>query len=253
MDFWHDIEFALIVCKLVSAIVIRISFQYYSHEFAIMIIGISLTIFVWIQDHVETKSETVKDNEDEFVISEDSFAWLNKIIETVWNNYRELAEKNMRIYLWPYIKAELMDIPFRNLWKDVTLEQCYIGDQTPKIKKIETWSLNNDLFFSFELSYDSNAFFRIIFSTKHLQFPMTLENIVVKKAKIRLVLKDFQWQIPFASGLHVAFIEHPKYDWDLKHLAGKKLYSSRVYVYCVITDDLRVTFQVSLISTGLMS
>ena len=233
MAFWHTMKFALVVCKLVSVISIHVSYQYFSHELTLMMVGFSLAIFVWIQDHVEESKEEIEDSEVEFVTTDDSFDWLNEIIATIWNNYREFAENNLRTNCWPSLRDELMDVPFRNIWKDVILDTCYIGDQTPKIKKIESWSLNNDLFFSLSFTFDSNAFFRIIFATKHLQFPMTLENIIVKKANIRLVLKDFQWKIPFASGIHFAFVEHPIYDWDLKHLAGKSLFSD----LNLITDE----------------
>ena len=223
MAFWQRMQFALLLCKLVSVIVIHVSYHHFSHELALMMIGFSLSISVWIGDQFEERKEEIEESEDEFVNTHDSFDWLNKIIETIWNNYRELVENNLRTSWWPFIKNELMDVPFRNIWKDVILDTCYIGDQTPKIKKIESWSLNNDLFLSLSFTFESNAFFRIIFATKHLRFPMTLENIIVNKAKIRLVLKDFQWKLPFASGIHFAFVEHPIYDWDLKHLAGKFL------------------------------
>ena len=211
--------------KLFAIIIVSNCFTFFDHALTILVISILTTIYVWILDQDKNSTgDNVKaqsnENDEKIENSQDSFNWMNKAIQTIWLNYREYAEENLIKYLWPLVKNELMDIPFRNLWKDVILDTCYIGDQTPQIKKIESWSLNNDLFFSFELTFDSNAFFRIIFATKHLQFPMTLENIIVRKAKIRLVLKDWHWQIPFASGMHLAFVEAPDYDWDLKHLAG---------------------------------
>lgn len=185
---------------------------------ALMILFTILACFIIAIPCFETVQQICsrQDESEKFSLtssSKDSFEWIHRILSLLWSNQRNFAREMFDKWLWSVLVEELNDTSIGKMWKDLYMEKFYIGDQPPKIHQISCWIQNNDLLFDIELDYHGNAFFKACFDTGLAKIPVTIQNIVIENAKLRIVLK--KW-----SGIHLGFLEAPKVDWDINNLAG---------------------------------
>ncbi len=142
-----------------------------------------------------------------------SLEWLNRIVLTLWLNFRAYVKFKFLHQLWPKVKKKLRDTPLNNL----EIHDFNIGDKPFRVIKIECQQhSNDDLIMDVEIAYDGSANITITYSQESLNvsIPVTLQKFCVSNVKVRIVLKKMSDQIPFIGGIQFFFLESPIIDWQ---------------------------------------
>lgn len=141
-----------------------------------------------------------------------SLTWLNKIISTLWLNYRAYTTHWFLNVMWPQVQEQLKDTHLKGL----SIHKFSIGDRPFRIDKIDSVAHGSrELIVDVRAAYDGNASISITLSQEQLNIsiPVTLENFSVSNVKLRIVLKHLIDQFPLVSGCQVFFLELPKFNW----------------------------------------
>ena len=142
---------------------------------------------------------------------DDSFKWINDILMELWLNNQKFAENFLRNE-WPDIIHKVCkNLP--SLFHEITLETFYIGDNPIEIHNIHVWEEADDIVLDMDIKYEGNARVTIKFDT--IALPVTIQDIRIQSAKMRMVLKNVTHQLPIISAVHFAFIEPPQFDWTI--------------------------------------
>ncbi len=142
-----------------------------------------------------------------------SLDWLNKIVRTVWLNFRAFAKFKVLHELWPKAKRKLMHTPLREL----EIHDFNIGDKPMRIMSIKCVDYSaKHMIVDVEIAYDGNANITITYSHKglNISIPVTLQKISVSNVKVRVVLKNLKNTIPLVEGIQFCFLESPVIDWE---------------------------------------
>ncbi len=142
-----------------------------------------------------------------------SLEWLNRIVLTLWLNFRAYVKFKFLHKLWPKVKRKLRDTPLNNL----EIHDFNIGDKPFRVIRIECRQHGkDDLIMDLEIAYDGSANITITYSQESLNvsIPVTLQKFCVSNVKVRVVLKKLCDQIPFIGGIQFFFLESPIIDWQ---------------------------------------
>ena len=149
----------------------------------------------------------------------DSFKWLNMILKEFWAANRLHFEDRVKNHIWPLIVEECNVLcSFGMHWHSITLEKFTIGDIPIEICQIQAWEeKEGDLIIDLEIKYEGNACAQITFTGEIIKIamPLTVQNIRIQSAKVRLVLKFENSELPIVSGINFAFLEPPQFEWNL--------------------------------------
>ncbi len=213
--------FDVLYIELMAIFVVFFATQNLSYPLTIFLTLITYCAYVQAQDVEKRKTKSVKNEKKRRRNkSQDSFKWVNDCIEIFWLSHRKTARDKFSSWLWPIIVDEINDAHISYLWKGLSLDKFYIGDEPPRLTKVSAWAEGEDLLFDLEVTYDGNAFFKASIDMEIFKIPITLQNVTVSSAKMRLVFKHCMPEPPFVAGVHFGFIETPQCDWDIKGLAG---------------------------------
>ena len=194
----------------------------------LIFLGIHETLDAIRQRQINEKGN----QEDSFQgISIDSFGWVNMIIQEIWATKRLHVEDRVQNQIWPDIVEECNVLCcFGMHWHSITLEKFTLGDIPFEICSIQVWEENQlgDLVFDIEIKYEGNSCATIKFSGEIIKVPMplTVQNLRIQSAKIRLVLKCVNFERRFVSGIHFGFLEPPQFEWNLSEWNGWHLIPS---------------------------
>ena len=155
---------------------------------------------------------------------EDSLKWVNMILQEFWATNRLHVEDRVKNQIWPVIVEECNVLcSFGMHWHSMTLEKITIGDIPFEICQIQAWEeKEGDLIIDLEIKYEGNACATITFTGEIIKMamPLTVQNIKIQSAKIRLVLKFANPQLPVVSGINFGFLEPPQFEWNLSEWNG---------------------------------
>lgn len=201
------------IFRLLAIMAFYVVFCKSSLPFSIFWATFLFCLQVHLEDKVIKKSEVQCGKKGK----PDSFEWVNKLILSIWLHNRITAQELFRQFVWPLIHEEIRDEIIG--CNRIKIAQFYIGDESVKILNISAWTEGNDLILDAELTYHGNAFFKFEAEILRKKIPVIIQNIKIEKGKIRIVLKNANSR-EFLSGIHFAFVEPPKCDWDINNLGG---------------------------------
>ncbi len=136
--------------------------------------------------------------------------WLNKIIKTLWMNHRAYARFVLLNEIWPLVKARQHS--------NVDILDLNIGDQPLRVLEIDSVDhKNGEMIVDFEIAYQGNASVKMSYLHENVKVstPVTIQQVSIGKAKVRVILKQFLPQIPFIGGIQVFFLETPDIKWHM--------------------------------------
>ncbi len=142
-----------------------------------------------------------------------SLDWLNRIVRTVWLNFRAFAKFKVLHDVWPKVKHKLEKSPLRTL----EIHDFNIGDKPLRIINIECIDYDEKhMIIDVEIAYDGNANITITYSQESLNIsiPVTLQKFSVSNVKVRIVFKNLKDTLPLVEGIQLFFLESPIVDWQ---------------------------------------
>ena len=207
--------------EILTILVIYILVQ--NSSFFLVVIPASVIMYaghVYLEEQVKDTIEDGNDNNQITDDDEDDFDWINDISKVLWLQHRQLAEDIFRQDIWPIVLRDCCKT-FRSYFNKITLEEFYIGDTPIEIIDVQVWNGNDDdIILDLEIKYEGNAIVTMKFDggAAHgifMAIPVTVQDICIQSAKMRLVLKNVNHQLPFVSSLHFSFVEPPKFRWTI--------------------------------------
>jgi hypothetical protein len=89
------------------------------------------------------------------------------------------------------------------------------------VQEITTWIEKKDLVMDLTITYSGNAMMKVSFDERVISVPVTVENVSITSAKMRIVLKNWTKHLPIISGLHFAFLEPPNINFHISNIPGR--------------------------------